>query len=151
MLPYSVRCRSRPPTASLPAVRSPRSSLKARRRRRAPQRPRWLRNAVHHVASSGIAGASTAALRRAWQSGGRDAALRAQIAVLDSLNLPYEAGQWRMKAGNVDGVLRDLEHAHNAHVTWMPSMKVHFDRPAVRRDPRFKALLARMKIAEDAR
>ena len=87
------------------------------------------------VASSGIAGASPAALRRAWQMGGRDATLRAQIAVADRLDLLYEAGQWRMKAGDVDGVLRD---------------KVYFNSQAVRRDLRFKALLATMKIAEDA-
>ena len=67
--------------------------------------------------------------------GGRDATLRAQIAVADRLDLLYEAGQWRMKAGDVDGVLRD---------------KVYFNSQAVRRDLRFKALLATMKIAEDA-
>ncbi|MEP7002151.1 MAG: protein kinase [bacterium] len=98
---------------------------------------------------TGIAGASAVMLRRAWQTGGRDAALRAQIAVLDSLDLPYEAARWRMKARDVDGVFRDLDRAYNAHVIWMPAMKYYFTSPAVMRDPRFKALLAKMKIAED--
>ena len=93
--------------------------------------------------------ASAATLRRAWQTGGRDAALRAQIAVLDSLNLPYEAGRWRMKAGDLGGVFRDLDRAYNAHVIWMPTSKYYFNSLAVTRDPRFKALLAKMKIAED--
>jgi len=101
------------------------------------------------VANSGIAGATTAVLRRAWQTGGRDAVLRAQIATFDSLNLPYEAGRWRMKAGDLDGVFRDLDRAYDAHVVWMASMKFYFTSPAVRRDPRFKALLLKMKIAED--
>ena len=43
------------------------------------------------VASSGIAGASPAALRRAWQMSGRDATLRAQIAVADRLDLRFTA------------------------------------------------------------
>ncbi|MEO6064752.1 MAG: protein kinase [Lysobacterales bacterium] len=101
------------------------------------------------VEHTGIAGASVAVLRRAWQRGGRDAALRAQIAVLDSLNLPYEAGRWRMKAGDLDGVFRDLDRAYSAHVVWMAAMKFYFTSPAVTRDPRFRALLAKMKIAGD--
>ena len=101
------------------------------------------------VEHTGIAGASAGTLRRAWQTGGRDAALRAQIAVFDSLDLPYEAGRWRMKAGDLDGVFRDLDRAYNAHVIWMASMTFDFTSPAVTRDPRFKALLAKMKIAED--
>jgi len=102
------------------------------------------------VASSGIAGASTAALRRAWQTGGRNAALRVQIAAFDTLDLPFEAAQWRMKAGDLDGVFRDLDRAYNAHSIWMVGLTLNFNSPAVRRDPRFKALLAKMKIPEDA-
>ena len=101
------------------------------------------------VEHTGIAGASAATLRRAWQTGGRDAVSRAQIAAFDSLNLPYEAGRWRMKTGDLDGVFRDLDRAYNAHVVWMVAMKDYFTSPAVMRDPRFKALLAKMKIAED--
>jgi len=100
------------------------------------------------VASSGIAGASTAALRRAWQTGGRNAALRVQIAAFDTLDLPFEAAQWRMKAGDLDGVFRDLDRAYNAHSIWMVGLTLNFNSPAVRRDPRFKVLLAKMKIAE---
>jgi len=102
------------------------------------------------VVSSGIAGASTAALRRAWQTGGRNAALRVQIAALDTLDLPFEAARWRMKAGDLDGVFRDLDRAYNAHSIWMVGLKRHFNSPAVRRDPRFKVMLAKMKIPEDA-
>ena len=101
------------------------------------------------VANSGIAGASTAALRRAWHTGGPDAVLRAQIALFDSLNMPYEAARWRVKAGDLDGVFRDLDRAYNAHAIWMAPLKFYFNSPAVRRDLRYKALLAKMKIAED--
>jgi len=102
------------------------------------------------VANSANAGASAAVLRRAWQTGGRDAALRAQIDALDRLQLPFEVGRWRMKAGDLDGVFRALERAYAAHDIWMPQMKDYYTSPAVRRDPRFKALLGRMKIPEDA-
>jgi len=101
------------------------------------------------VSSSGIAGAPTAALRRAWQFGGPEAVIRAQISAFDTLDLPFEAGRWRMKAGDLDGVFRSLDRAYNAHSIWMVGLKPYFNSPAVRRDPRFKALLAKMKIAED--
>ncbi|WP_411282504.1 hypothetical protein [Gemmatimonas sp.] len=45
------------------------------------------------VSRSGIAGASMAALRRAWQSGGPEAVISAQIAAFDSLDLPHEAAK----------------------------------------------------------
>ena len=102
-----------------------------------------------YVSSSGIAGVSAAALRRAWQSGGPEAVIRAQIAAFDSLDLSYDAARWRMKAGDLDGVFRDLDRAYDAHAVWMIGLNVSFTSPAVKRDPRFKALLAKMKIAED--
>ena len=101
------------------------------------------------VANSDNAGASTAELRRAWQKGGRDAAIRAQITALDSLHLPFEAGRWRMKVGDLDGVFRELDRAYDLHDVWMPQLKDYYTSAAVRRDPRFKAMLAKMKIPED--
>ncbi|MEP6766389.1 MAG: hypothetical protein ABJB66_18900 [Gemmatimonadaceae bacterium] len=101
------------------------------------------------VANSGIAGASAATLRSVWQTGGREAVLRAQIGVFDSLNLPYEAARWRLKAGDLDGVFRALDRAYDAHSIWMAALKFYFNSPAVTRDPRFKAMLAKMKIVED--
>ena len=101
------------------------------------------------VATSDNAGASTAELRRAWQKGGRDAAIRAQITALDSLHLPFEAGRWRMKIGDLDGVFRELDRAYDLHDVWMPQLKDYYTSAAVRRDPRYKVLLAKMKIAED--
>ena len=110
---------------------------------------RFLAMQERFVSSSGIAGASAAALRRAWLSGGPEAVIRAQIAAFDAFDLPYEAARWRMKAGDVDGMFRDLDRAYDAHAVWMTALKINFSSPAVKRDPRFKALLAKMKIVED--
>ena len=101
------------------------------------------------VSSSGIAGASAVALRGAWQTGGAKAVIRAQIAAFDSRDLPFEAARWRMKAGDVDGTFRDLDRAYPAHSVWMIGLTVYFESPVVRRDPRYKALLAKMKLPQD--
>ena len=103
------------------------------------------------VAATDLAGASVAELRTAWQRGGRDAVIRAQIAAFDRIGLPFEAGRWRMKAGDLDGMFRDLDRAFDARVVWMPAVKWYFNSPAAKRDPRFAALLARLRIPEDAR
>jgi len=50
----------------------------------------------------------------------------------------------------LDGAFRDLDCAYNAHLIWMTGLKFHVYSPAERRHPRFKALLAKMKIAQDA-
>ncbi len=110
---------------------------------------RFLAMQERLVASSELAGAPTALLRRAWQSGGREAAIRVQIATFDNLNSPYEAARWREKSGDLDGMFRDLDRAHAAHVIWMAPLKLFFNRSPAARDPRFKALLAKTKIAED--
>ena len=101
------------------------------------------------VGSSVLAGLPAEDLRRAWQRGGRDAVVRAQIAAFDSLELPFEAARWRMKGGDLDGMFRDLDHAFEAHAIWLPVVKWYITSPAATHDPRFKALLARLNIAED--
>jgi len=103
------------------------------------------------AASSDLAGASVADLRTAWQRGGRDSVVRAQIAAFDRLALPFEAARWRMKAGDLDGMFRDLDRAFDARTVWMPAVKWYITSPAAKRDPRFHALLARLNIPEDAR
>jgi eukaryotic-like serine/threonine-protein kinase len=102
------------------------------------------------AASSDLAGAPAAELRTAWQRGGRDAVIRAQIAAFDRLGLPFEAGRWRMKAGDLDGMFRDLDRAFDERVVWMPAVKWYFNSPAATKDPRFGALLARLRIPPDA-
>ena len=77
--------------------------------------------------------------------------MRAQIAAFDSLELPFEAARWRMKGGDLDGMFRDLDHAFEAHTVWLPVVKWYITSPAATHDPRFKALLARLNIAEDKR
>jgi len=101
------------------------------------------------VSSSDLAGASVAALRSAWQRGGREAAIREQIDTFDRLGLPFEAARWRMKAGDLDGMFRDLERAFAARTVWMPAVKWFINSAAAKRDPRFRALLARLRIPED--
>ncbi|WP_411282505.1 hypothetical protein [Gemmatimonas sp.] len=54
-----------------------------------------------------------------------------------------------MKAGDLDGPFRDLDRAYNAHAIWMVGLSLNFKTLTVKRDPRFKALLATMKSAED--
>jgi len=103
------------------------------------------------AASSDLAGASVAELRTAWQRGGPAAVIRAQISAFDRLGLPFEAARWRMKAGDLDGMFRDLDRAFDARTVWMPSLKWYFNSAAAKRDPRYRALLARLKIPEDAR
>jgi len=101
--------------------------------------------------STDLAGASVEELRAAWQRGGRDAVIRAQISAFDRLGLPFESARWRMKAGDLDGMFRELDRAFEARVVWMPAVKWYFNSPATKRDPRFGALLARLRIPEDPR
>ena len=101
------------------------------------------------AASSELAGASAAELRSAWQHGGRDGVVRAQIAAFDRLGLPVEAAKWRMKAGDFDGMFRDLDRAFEMHSVWIPVVKYYITSPAAKRDPRYRALLDRLKIPKD--
>jgi TolB-like protein/Tfp pilus assembly protein PilF len=101
------------------------------------------------AASSDIAGAPAAELRLAWQRGGREAVARAQIAAFDRLGLPFEAARWRMKVGDLDGMFRDLDRAYEVHTVWLPIVKWYITSAAARRDPRYRALLARMRISDD--
>jgi hypothetical protein len=56
-----------------------------------------------------------------------------------------------MKAGDLDGMFRELDRAFDARTVWMPAVKWYINSPAAKRDPRFGALLARLHIPEDAR
>jgi Tfp pilus assembly protein PilF len=103
------------------------------------------------TASTDLAGASVAELRSAWQRGGRDAVIRAQISAFDRLGLPFESARWRMKAGDLDGMFQSLDRAFEARTVWMPAVKWYINSPAAKRDPRYRALLARLRIPEDAR
>jgi TolB-like protein/Tfp pilus assembly protein PilF len=109
---------------------------------------RFLAAQTTFVATSEIAGAPAEALRRAWQRGGRTAVMRAQIAALDSLQLPFQAAIWRMKAGDLDGMFRDLDRAYDVHSVWLTVAKFFIISPAATHDPRFKAFLARLKISD---
>jgi tetratricopeptide (TPR) repeat protein len=108
---------------------------------------RFLSAHERFAASSDLAGASAAELRRAWQSGGRDAVARTQIAALERLGLSFEAARWRMYAGDIDGMLRDLDRAVEARSVWIPEVTWLITSDAAKRDPRYRALLERLKIA----
>ncbi|MEO7359099.1 MAG: hypothetical protein ABI120_02135 [Gemmatimonadaceae bacterium] len=49
----------------------------------------------------------------------------------------------------VGGMFRDLDRAYDVHSIWMVALPTHLRSPVVKHDPRFKALLTKMKIAED--
>jgi hypothetical protein len=53
-----------------------------------------------------------------------------------------------MKAGDLDGMFRELDRAFDARTVWMPAIKWYINSAAVKRDPRYHALLARLKIPE---
>ena len=55
-----------------------------------------------------------------------------------------------MKAGDLDGMFRELDRAFEVHSIWIPVMTWTITSEAAKRDPRYRALLDRLKIANDA-
>ena len=99
--------------------------------------------------SSTRAGAPVSELRRAWQNGGRDAVIRAQVDAFAAMKLAFERAQWRVKSGDFDGAFRDLDIAFAERSIWILFVKDNIPDSAFKRDPRFRALLKRTGITED--
>ena len=100
-------------------------------------------------AGTAMAGASVSELRAAWQRGGGYAAARAQMAAFDRLKQPFESARWSVVAGDADAVFRGLDRAYAERAGWMPFFKNYLNRPAIRRDPRYRALVKRMGMPEE--
>ena len=102
------------------------------------------------AAGTAMAGASVSELRSAWQRGGGHATALAQVAAFDRLNQPFESARWSFVAGDADAVFRSLDRAYAVRAGWMPFFKNYLNRPAIRRDPRYRALVKRMGMPAEA-
>ena len=101
------------------------------------------------AAGTAMAGASVPELRSAWRRGGGHAAALAQVAAFDRLKQPFESARWSVVAGDADAVFRSLDRAYAARAGWMPFFKNYLNRPAIRRDPRYRALVKRMGMPDE--
>ena len=102
------------------------------------------------AAGTAMAGASVSELRSAWRRGGGHAAALAQVAAFDRLKQPFESARWSVVAGDADAVFRSLDRAYAERAGWMPFFKNYLNRPAIRRDPRYRALVKRMGMPAEA-
>ena len=102
------------------------------------------------AAGTAIAGAPESELRAAWQRGGAHAVAEAQVAAFDRAKQPFESARWNLVAGDTDAAFHSLDRAYDERAMWMPFFKNYFNRPAIRRDPRYRALVKRMGMPEAA-
>jgi hypothetical protein len=98
--------------------------------------------------SSTRAGAPVAELRKAWESGGRNAVLRTQLASPRTQGLWVERARWRAQLGDVDGAFRELDAAVAEHSIWVLYIDQFPDLEPLRRDPRYAALRTRLGLAK---
>ncbi|MBI3791538.1 MAG: hypothetical protein HY275_11760, partial [Gemmatimonadetes bacterium] len=98
-----------------------------------------------------MAGASVEALRAAWRAGGRRAVARAQAAAFERMKLPFEAMRWLVEADDLDGTFAALDRAIAERSVWTPFVRDYLYVPAVRRDPRFAAVLRKLNMPLEER
>ncbi len=102
------------------------------------------------AAASGDSGIA-AALERGGRSGGYRGALRAAADYQAAESASHDVGGWKIAvwyatAGEKGKALDWLERAYDEHDPTMPYLDVHPVFRSLHREPRFRALLARMKL-----